>query len=128
MLIYCIACNKEVQARLTTGAEVYSHRPDLVKLRFWICDTCSNFVGCHDGKKNRPLGNIATPQVKRLRQQIHNLLDPIWKNGKCNRTKLYSLISKRLGKTYHTALIESEDEAYKVLEIINELARKYKVT
>lgn len=117
MGIYCVACQKQIQARLTTGAEVYPHRPDLHRLHFWICDTCKNFVGCHKTKKQnkKPLGHIATPQLKRLRQQIHSRLDPIWQSGKCSRTKLYDLISRKLGKKYHTATLKSEDEAQRVL-------------
>lgn len=125
MNIFCVACQCDVLARLTNGAEVYPHRPDLFKLNFWFCDNCKNFVGCHkngDGKK--PLGNIPTPQIKMLRRQIHSQLDPLWQSGKYSRSWLYKTISQKIGKEYHTALIASVDEAEKVLNIIQELEMK----
>lgn len=125
MNIFCIACRQQVEARLTNGAEVYPHRPDLKHLNFWICDTCSNFVGCHkNGNNKKPLGNIPTPKIKILRQQIHNKLDPLWKNKHYSRSEVYEIISSQIGKEYHTANISSELEAQNVLEIINTLWSK----
>lgn len=62
MKIYCTGCGKDVQARLTDGAERYPHRPDLYELPFWKCDTCGNYVGCHHKTRapTKPLGCIAT--------------------------------------------------------------------
>lgn len=125
MQIFCTACQKKVEARLTNGAEVYPHRPDLHKLNFWICDNCQNFVGCYkNGNGKKPLGNIPTPKIKMLRKQIHKQLDPLWQSGKYSRKWLYKTISKKIGKEYHTATIASVEEAEKVLNIIQELELK----
>ena len=64
--IYCCGCGKKVSPRLTSGKEVYPHRSDLIKLPFWKCDKCGNFVGCHHKTKNRTatLGVIATKEIK----------------------------------------------------------------
>ena len=122
MNIFCVACQKKVQARLTNGAEVYPHRPDLFKLNFWICDNCKNYVGCHkNGNGKKPLGNIPTPKIKMLRQQIHARLDPIWKSGRYKRSEVYKILSNKTGKEYHTALITSEEEVEMVLKYIQEL-------
>lgn len=66
MDLYCCGCKTKVSARLTDGAEVYPHRPDLHDLPFWRCDACGNFVGCHHRTKKRtgPLGCIPTPEVR----------------------------------------------------------------
>ena len=69
----------DVEVRLTNGAEIYPHRKDLSELPFWKCDTCGNFVGCHHktGDPTKPLGVIPTSEIKRARQHIHRILDPI---------------------------------------------------
>src|SRR5665213_2859178 len=116
MMIFCCQCEKDVDARLTDGAEIYPHRDDLHSLPFWKCDTCKNYVGCHHKTSNRtkPLGNIPTKEIKNARQHIHRILDPIWKQGKMPRGKLYTMIAKELGYQYHTAEIKSVEEARKI--------------
>lgn len=42
--IFCCGCQTDVQARLTSGREVYPHRDDLASLPFWKCDGCGNTV------------------------------------------------------------------------------------
>jgi len=122
MLIHCCGCEKKVEARLTDGCEIYPHRSDLKSLPFWKCDACGNYVGCHHKTKNRtqPLGCIPTPEIKNARQNIHKLLDPIWRSGNIKRRELYKILSDRLGWGYHTANIRSVEEARKVYRIIQE--------
>ncbi len=123
MNIYCCSCEDEIEARLTNGIEIYPHRSDLAKLPFWKCDCCNNFVGCHHKTKNRtqPLGCIPTPEIKKHRQALHGIIDPVWKDGRMKRSELYKLISKKLGFKYHTGSLKSLDEcraAYKAIEEI----------
>ena len=124
-IIWCCGCNADVQARLANGAEIYPHRLDLAELPFWRCDHCKNFVGCHHKTKNRtqPLGIIATPDIKRARQHIHRILDPIWKDGRLSRKHLYARLTKTLGRQYHTAELRSVDEARAVYRAVQEIAR-----
>jgi zinc-finger-containing domain len=122
--IYCVACTQKVKARLTDGAEIYPHRPDLAAIPFWICDTCGNYVGCHYKTANPtyPLGIIATKELKAARMRIHALLDPLWKNGTWKRSELYEYISKQLGYGYHTANTRSIEETERVIEILEEIS------
>lgn len=122
--IYCCGCADKVRARLITGREAYPHRTDLWELPFWRCDTCQNFVGCHHKTKNRtePLGIIPTVELKRARQHIHRILDPIWQSGRLERKHVYARLSERLGWTYHTAKIRSVEEAREVYKIVKEIA------
>ncbi|MCP5004665.1 MAG: hypothetical protein GY941_12115 [Planctomycetes bacterium] len=126
MDIYCCSCDCKIKARLTTGVEIYPHREDLFDLPFWKCDTCGNFVGCHHKTDNRthPLGVIPTPELKKARQEIHKILDPLWKGGGMKRNKVYKLISGRVGWKYHTAKIRSIEEARDVYRIVRDLANK----
>ncbi len=126
--LHCCGCQIKVQARLTNGAEVYPHRPDLATLPFWRCDACGNYVGCHHktGNPTQPLGNIPTKEIRASRQHIHKILDPLWQSGPWHRKELYAELSRRLGWKYHTAAIRSVEEArtvYRhVLELVNRTA------
>lgn len=122
--IFCCGCQAEVSARLTTGKETYSHRRDLHELPFWKCSDCGNFVGCHHKTKNRtqPLGCIPTPELKSARQEIHKVIDPIWKSGRVGRRELYGMIAHLIGvEEYHTAEIRSVEEAREVYRVAKEL-------
>ncbi len=119
--IHCCGCGAKVSARLTDGAEIYPHRRDLAALPFWKCDTCGNHVGCHHKTSNptNPLGCIPTPEIKRARQYIHRILDPIWVSGRMKRSAVYAEIAQQLGrKSYHTANIRSVEEAREVYRIV----------
>lgn len=112
--IYCANCGCEVQARLTSGAEVYPHRRDLANLPFWRCDACRGHVGCHHKTDDptRPLGVIPSPALANARQELHKLIDPIWKSGKCSRSKVYREIAARLGiAEFHTAELRTIEDA-----------------
>ncbi len=123
MMIHCCGCDVKVEARLTNGAEVYPHRPDLSAIPVWICGVCKNYVGCHHKTQNwtQPLGNIPTPEVRKARNHIHKILDPLWRSGKYKRKQLYAMISEKVGYKYHTAEIKTVDEARKIYQIVKEL-------
>lgn len=113
MKIYCCGCEKEVEAKLVSGKEIYPHRPDLNKLPFLHCKDCGNYVGCHHKTKNRtrPLGVIPTHEIREYRKKIHATIDPIWKSKEETRAKVYSNMSDLLGYKFHTADIRSLEEA-----------------
>ncbi len=117
MKIFCTGCAAYVEARLTDGSEMYPHREDLWSLIFWVCDTCHAFVGTHK-KSNKPLGFLATPEVKTWRKNIHAILDPLWKGHKISRGRAYAYISHRIGRTYHTAEIYNVEEGKKIYKIV----------
>lgn len=125
--IYCCGCQKDVEARLTSGAEIYPHRLDLRRLPFWKCDGCGNHVGCHHKTKapTRPLGNIPTHEIRQARKHIHDLLDPLWQGGKIKRGKLYAKLAEATGnKSYHTGEIRTVEDARTVYRIAKELSRE----
>lgn len=107
-----------------TGAHVYPHRPDLASLPFWVCPGCGGFVGCHHKTKDRtrPLGVIASPEVKNARKHIHALIDPLWQGGRIGRRALYQQIGEKLGREYHTAEIRSVEEARAVWRVARDIA------
>lgn len=121
--LYCCGCEREVTPRLTDGAEIYPHRPDLKALPFWKCDACGNYVGCHHKTQDRtrPLGCIPTPEIKKARQHIHRILDPLWKSGRMKRSDVYARLSEAIGYEYHTAEIGDIAEARRIYLAVKEL-------
>lgn len=45
MTVKCDYCGKD--AELVTGDVIYPHRSDLAPLKFWRCEDCEAYVGCH---------------------------------------------------------------------------------
>lgn len=123
MQLWCCQCQKDVEARLTSGAECYPHRPDLAELPRWICDGCHNHVGTHHKTKNptQTLGNIPSPEIKRARIHIHALIDPVWQTKQMPRRAIYGKMSKALGYQYHTGEIKSIEEARTIYRIAKKI-------
>lgn len=123
MMLWCCTCNVDVEARLTNGAECYPHRPDLATVPRWKCDACGNHVGTHYKTSNptKPLGNIPSTEIKKIRITIHALIDPIWKSGRMPRGRLYASLSDALGYQFHTAEIKTVDEARRVCRAVDDL-------
>ncbi len=123
MKIYCCNCESDVKARLTGGFEIYPHRHDLSNLPFWKCDDCNQFVGCHHktDKPTQPLGVIPSPQIKKMRKQIHSLLDPIWKTKRMRRGDVYKSLSRIHNRVYHTAEIRSVQEAEDIIQAVKDI-------
>lgn len=120
LLIYCVGCQTDVNAELISGKDVYPSRADLADIPIWRCPNCKNTVGCHHKTNNptKPLGVIATPELKKKRMKIHAVLDPMWKTGGFSRQEVYRQLSDDLGYSFHTANIQSIDEANRVIRII----------
>lgn len=126
MLIYCCECARDVDARLTDGAEIYPHRDDLYDLPFWRCDTCENYVGCHHKtqERTRPLGVIPNDELRNARKSIHRILDPLAHGQAGRRREIYAKLSAALGYPYHTAELRTIEEARKVECLVRELIRE----
>ena len=120
MNIWCCNCQSEIVGRLTDGLEIYPSWPKLAHKPFWKCDTCGGYVGCHPDTRV-PLGIIPTPRVRKLRLEIHNVLDRLWKSGKMKRKHVYARLSQHLGKPYHTGELATEEEGQKVLSFLQTL-------
>lgn len=127
--LFCCECNCVVQPELVDGKEIYPHRPDLADLPFWRCVGCGEYVGCHHKTEDRtkPLGNIPNAKMRKARQEIHKILDPLWKSGKFKRTQIYQKISDAIGWQYHTANLRSIDEARKVYLLVKEIAKESRI-
>lgn len=91
--VRCDYCNRDA---VRVGAEwIYPHRPDLRGKWFWLCQPCRAYVGCHPGTTN-PLGRLANAELRRAKQSVHRVLDPLWKSKKMRRSEAYALLAKGL--------------------------------
>ena len=78
---------------LTSNSELYGREYGNGKC--YLCRNCKASVGTHPGG-NKPLGILATKEMKVLKKCCHDLFDPIWKARKINRGKLYSILAAKL--------------------------------
>ena len=90
----CPSCSRQVE--LTTGDEVYPHRPDLHNKWFYVCRPCWAYVGCHPGTKDA-LGTVANAALRTARHEAHVEFDRLWKSGKMSRKAAYRKLSRHMG-------------------------------
>ncbi|OLP04559.1 zinc-finger-containing protein [Rhodoferax antarcticus] len=57
---------------------------------------CDAYVGVHEGT-TKPKGSLANRELRELRQRVHAVFDPIWKQGGYERSELYEAAAKALG-------------------------------
>lgn len=104
-------------AKLVGGEDVYPHRPELAKLRFWKCAPCSAWVGCHHGS-DMPFGRLANAELRKLKRQAHAAFDPLWKKGHISRNTAYAQLARYMEK--HPAWCHigffNEDECRRVIQ------------
>ena len=123
MNIYCVKCNKEVEALLMTGGKIYPHRPDLHYMSFYECPICGNYVGTH--RDGRPLGTIPTAELRVWRHKVHKTIDAYWlpSRDRSMRKKLYQAISHHIWREYHTGELNSIEECQQVITFFHQFAK-----
>lgn len=123
-VIYCCCCNRLQSCSMVTGSDIYGPDTKYAWTYFYRCPDCGGYVGV--SHTYEPLGTIPTPEIRALRMQIHNVIDPLWRTGKLKRTEVYRQMTKLLGcGEYHTALLSTVEVAEKALEAAKLLANKY---
>lgn len=88
-------------AYLVSGQAIYPHRQDLWAKRFWKCDPCQAWVGCHEGT-DRPFGRLADKHLRAAKSRAHIAFDEQWlagtKSGRRRRREYaYRLLATQLG-------------------------------
>jgi len=113
-VLKCQYCNQA--AKLVDGTVIYPHRPDLSAKKFWNCENCGAYVGCHP-RTERPLGTLANKRLRQLRSQVHAHFDPLWRDGGLSRGAAYNWLRHKMGLTAdecHTAKFD-ETQCYVAL-------------
>jgi len=97
-VVFCPYCHE--RAKIVFGTTIYPHRPDLADKMFYQCAPCDAYVGCHPNT-DRPLGQLANAELRKVRREAHMAFDPIWKNKLMSRTRAYDWLSRSLGIPKH---------------------------
>ena len=118
--LFCVQCNDDVNVTLVSGEIIYPHRNDLHNHRFYQCNHCKNYVGFRENY-NKNFLFIPTGELRELRIEIHDIIDPIWQNGILTRKEVYKKISEKIGKNFHAGSIKSPNEAKYIIHCIKEL-------
>lgn len=114
MKIICPKCNKE--APWVENKEKYGRNYGRSYMCYY-CKPCGTYVGCHNNTR-KPLGTMADAELMGWRMKAHAAIDPLWKNGKMTRKKVYRMLKEKLGKEIHVG--ESDIETCKkIIEILN---------
>ena len=78
---------------------IYPHRSDLYEKKFWQCQPCDAYVGCHRGTAT-PLGRLANAELRAAKQKAHAAFDPLWRSNylqrPMNRDEAYAWLSRQL--------------------------------
>lgn len=122
IIVVCPFCKN--QAELVDSAEIYGGRSYGMA---WLCRPCWAYVGCHKNSPvHKPLGTLANAGLRKLRTQVHAVLDPIWKgeigkpHGRRARSAVYAWLARQLEISTdecHVAMFDSV-RAAKALEIL----------
>lgn len=108
--VVCPYCRRA--AELVTGAVIYPHRGELSKKWFWRCEPCDAYVGTHvNSHRHHPLGRLANAELRKLKQRVHAIFDPVWKKGGIDRKEAYKRLAERMGIPRADCHIGMFDEA-----------------
>jgi DNA-directed RNA polymerase subunit RPC12/RpoP len=92
--VTCPYCN--IEAIMTDGEDIYPHRSDLWKKKFYKCGQCGAYVGCHPNS-TRPLGRLANAELRKAKSVAHLAFDKLWRDGPLSRSVAYAWLSGAMG-------------------------------
>lgn len=90
----------------------------------FVCINCGASVGVHGDcpPSHKPLGLLATPQMKHLKMSCHNLFDRVWRRRLKSRGECYRILAKKMGipvKQCHFGWF-NETDLKRVIKILND--------
>ncbi len=118
MKVICHHCGGD--AELVTGDVLYGY-PSLAAKKFWSCEPCDAYVGCHpparaNGKGGHgdgtvPLGTLANRAERQARNRAHQAFDSMWQTGgPMDRKQAYAWLAAQLAITADACHIGMFDE------------------
>lgn len=114
----CDNCGSS-RVRYTTNDEIYGRKYG--NGGCYLCDDCKAYVGVHNTKHKKPLGRLATKELRELKMKCHSRFDPFWKETNFKRTDCYGYLANKLGLHLRETHFGWFDKEYleKVLFILN---------
>lgn len=105
----CDCCQEPLV--VLTGNEVIYGKPQGKWPWIYLCMSCGAVCGLHPDSIY-PLGTMASQKVRRLRAELHEMIDGIWKSKQMSRFKTYRLMAQLLkypeGKSFHIGELDEE--------------------
>lgn len=95
MKVICPYCGSE--AKLVTGEVIRPRKPNLHSMKYWYCEPCNAWTGCHNDGGAKPIGSLANKELRKARSLVHKSLDLIMKLKNLSRTDTYKWLSNQLG-------------------------------
>ena len=118
--VYCCQCKKYITPDTVKGDVIYPALPQFKDKLFYQCRDCKNYCG----RSNAKLVTIPTPEVRKLRKEVHEIIDPLWKDGMVSRGFVYKCMSDYMGYDYHNSSLSELNEAKKALRAAKTVANK----
>lgn len=108
----CPYCN--TKAEWISNERIYGKRYGNSYMCYY-CPQCGAYVGCHNNSR-KPLGTMANAALRKLRQNAHELFDPLWKGKGMGRNKAYKLLQDNTGVAHISQT--TPDECYIVIKFL----------
>lgn len=121
--MFCVNCQKEVEARILTGADIYGPSTPCAGDKFAMCPDCDNY-GEYTVNKEPPFSVIPTFELRKAYNHIDCHLSALWQWQIMTKAEAEALMSKRLyngERPYRTHEIRTRDEAiaaYKMAKLL----------
>lgn len=115
--MFCMRCDKMVDAQRTSGDRVYPSRPDLANKVMFVCPECGNYATSSSDV-------IPTAQIRNIRKKIHRVIDPLWEQGQVSRGWVYRKMKEKLGYEFHNGSLRSMAEGERALKAANEIVKE----
>lgn len=111
---HCPYCHK-TDIKLMTQEEFYGQ--DYGRGKLYVCQNCSARVGCHKGT-DMPMGSLSDEELRKLRSEIHKIIDPQWETRE-ERKKLYAKLGEKYGAPFHIGFLNNERARFILYDLKN---------
>lgn len=91
----CPFCDKE--ALFVPNEQVYRGKRYGESYMMYVCFPCDARVGVHHNDPARPLGTMATKELRDWRRKAHGHIDLLWRSGEMKRKHVYAALARLLG-------------------------------
>lgn len=94
--VKCQYCGNK--AKKVMGDVIYPYRKSLWRKKFFLCEPCDAYVGCHQtpNGKFKSMGELANRELRQLRIKAHEAFDPMWLHGSMERSKAYAWLAMQM--------------------------------
>ena len=105
----------------------YCKVPTELKVGYYECPRCFASVECHPGT-TAAMGFVARGTLRKLRHELHEDMDQLWKTGNLKRDVVYYRLRQKMGLTKaacHVAKFD-EDQCKEAMKVIAEIKEELK--